>query len=111
MDLGLKDRVAIVPGGRMGLGKAVARGRPREKARVVIAARNEQRLQRAAEEIRRETGGQVLAIRADMTREDDIRAIVEQTVERWGSVDIALANAGGPPGTRYDGTSIEQVER
>ena len=111
MDLGLKDRVAIVTGGSMGLGKAVARELSREKARVVIAARNEQRLQRAAEEIRRETGCQVLAVRADMTREDDIRAIVEQTVERWGSVDVALANAGGPPGTRYDGTSIEQVER
>lgn len=111
MDLGLKDRVAIVTGGSMGLGRAVARELSREKARVVIAARNEQRLQRAAEEIRRETGGQVLAIRADMTREDDIRAIVEQTVERWGGVDVALANAGGPPGTRYDGTSIEQVER
>jgi 3-oxoacyl-[acyl-carrier protein] reductase len=111
MDLGLKDRVAIVTGGSMGLGKAVARELSREKARVVIAARNEQRLQRAADEIRRETGGNVLAIRADMTREDDIRAIVEQTVERWGGVDVAFANAGGPPGTRYEGTSVEQVER
>jgi 3-oxoacyl-[acyl-carrier protein] reductase len=111
MDLGLKDRVAIVTGASMGLGKAVARELSREKARVVIAARNEQRLQRAADEIRRETGGNVFAIRADMTREDDIRAIVEQTVERWGGVDVAFANAGGPPGTRYEGTSVEQVER
>jgi 3-oxoacyl-[acyl-carrier protein] reductase len=111
MDLGLKDRVAIVTGGSMGLGRAIARELSREKARVVIAARNEPRLQRAAEEIRRETGGSVLAIRADMTREADIRALVEQTVERWGSVDVAVANAGGPPGTRYESTSIEQVER
>jgi 3-oxoacyl-[acyl-carrier protein] reductase len=111
MDLGLKDRVAIVAGGSMGLGRAIARELSRERARVVIAARNEGRLQRAAEEIRRETGGSVLAVRADMTREDDIRALVEQTVERWGGVDVAVANAGGPPGTRYEGTSVEQVER
>lgn len=111
MDLGLKDRIAIVAGGSMGLGRAIARELSRERARVVIAARNEQRLQRAAEEIRRETGGQVLAVRADMTRADDIRALVEQTVDRWGGVDVAVANAGGPPGTRYESTSPEQVER
>jgi 3-oxoacyl-[acyl-carrier protein] reductase len=111
MELGLKDRVAIVTGGSMGLGRAIARELSREKARVVIAARNEQRLQRAAEEIRRETGGSVLAVRADMTRAEDIRALVEQAVERWGGVDIAVANAGGPPGTRYETTSAEQVER
>ena len=111
MELGLKDRIAIVTGGSMGLGKAIARELSREKARVVIAARNEQRLQRTADEIRRETGGSVLAVRADMTRGDDIRALVEQTVERWGGVDIAVANAGGPPGTRYETTSAEQVER
>ncbi|MBW3572271.1 MAG: SDR family oxidoreductase [Gemmatimonadetes bacterium] len=111
MDLGLKDRVAIVTGGSMGLGRAVARELARERARVVIAARNEQRLQRAAEELRRETGGNVLAVRADMTRADDIRALVEQAVDRWGGVDVAFANAGGPPGTRYESTSPEQVER
>jgi 3-oxoacyl-[acyl-carrier protein] reductase len=111
MELGLKDRVALITGGSMGLGKAVARELSREKARVVIAARNEARLQKAAEEIRRETGCPVLAIRADMTSPDDIRALVEQTVERWGTVDIAFANAGGPPGTRYESTTAEQVER
>jgi 3-oxoacyl-[acyl-carrier protein] reductase len=111
MELGLKDRVAIVAGGSMGLGRAVARELAREKARVIITARNEARLQKAAEELRRETGGQVFAIRADMTSPDDIHALVAKTAERWGGVDIALANAGGPPGTRYESTSAEQVER
>ena len=111
MDLGLKDRVAIVTGGSMGLGRAIARELSRARARVVIAARNEARLRQAAEEIRRETGGQVLAIPTDVTRAEDVRALVDETVERWGTVEIAVANAGGPPGTRYESTSAEQVER
>lgn len=111
MDLGIKDRVAIVTGGSMGLGKAIARELARERARVVIAARNESRLRAAAEEIRRETGGHVLAVRADMTKPDDIEALVAQTVDRWGTVEIAVANAGGPPGTRFDTTSAEDFEK
>jgi 3-oxoacyl-[acyl-carrier protein] reductase len=111
MDLGLKDRVAIVAGGSMGLGKAVARELAREKARVVIAARGEQRLRAAAEEIRRETGAQVLAVPTDMTRADDIRGLVERTVDHWGTVEIAVANAGGPPGTRFENTDAADFER
>lgn len=111
MDLGIRDRVAIVTGGSMGLGKAVARELAREKARVVISARNEARLRAAAEEIRRDTGAQVLAIAADMTRPDEIRALVDETVGRWGTVEIAVANAGGPPGTRFETTSAAEFER
>jgi 3-oxoacyl-[acyl-carrier protein] reductase len=111
MDLGIRDRVAIVTGGSMGLGKAIARELAREKARVVIAARGEQRLRAAAEEIRRETGAQVLAVPTDMTRPEAIRSLVEQTVDRWGTVEIAVANAGGPPGTRFETTEAEDVER
>lgn len=111
MDLGLKDRVAIVTGGSMGLGRAIARELARERARVVIAARDEARLRAAAEEIRRETGGHVLAVPTDVTRAGEVRALVDETVERWGTVEIAVANAGGPPGTRYESTSAEQVER
>lgn len=111
MDLGIRDRVAIVTGASMGLGKAVARELAREKARVVVSARNEQRLRAAAEEIRRETGAQVLAIPADMTRPDEIRALVDQTVDRWGTVEIAVANAGGPPGTRFESTTADELQR
>ncbi|MDB4948378.1 MAG: short-chain dehydrogenase/reductase [Gemmatimonadetes bacterium] len=111
MDLGIKDRVAIVTGGSMGLGLAIARELVREKVRVVISARNEARLRQAAEELRRESGGMVCSIRADVTRQEDVEALVEQTVERFGAVDIVVANAGGPPGTAYETTSPEQFER
>jgi 3-oxoacyl-[acyl-carrier protein] reductase len=89
----------------------VARELAREKARVVIAARNEARLRQTAEELRRETGGMVWAVRADVTRAEDVQALVDQALERFGSVDIAVANAGGPPGTQFETTSAEQFER
>lgn len=111
MDLGIRDRVAIVTGGSMGLGKAIARELAREKARVVISARNEARLRAAAEEIRRDTGAQVLALPADMTRPDEIRALVDETVNRWGTVEIAVANAGGPPGSKFESTPAADFER
>ena len=65
MDLGLKDRVALVAASSQGLGKAVALGLAREGARLALCARHEPALQAAAEEIRRETGA---LIRADSTR-------------------------------------------
>lgn len=111
MDLGVKDRVALVVGGSSGLGRAVAREFCRERARVVIAARHEARLRQAAEDIRRETGGQIQAIPTDVTRPEAVGRLVEETVERWGKIDIVLANAGGPPGTTYETTTPEQFER
>jgi 3-oxoacyl-[acyl-carrier protein] reductase len=111
MDLGIGGRVALVTGGSMGLGRAVARELAREGARVVVSARDEARLRETADELARETGAEVAAIAADMTRPEQIEALVRQTVERWGAVDIALANAGGPPGTRFETTSADDFER
>lgn len=111
MDLGIKGRVALVTGGSLGLGRAVARELAREGARVVVSARDEGRLRASAEAIAVETGAEVAAIAADMTRADDIARLVRETVERFGPVEIALANAGGPPATRFEATSPEDVER
>src|SRR3989442_7503102 len=93
LDLGLTGKVAIVTGGSAGLGRAAAMKLAREGARVSICARRKEVLERTAGEIR-QAGGEVLAIAADVTRAEDVEAVVKATAERFGRVDILLNNAG-----------------
>ena len=97
MDLGLGGKVALVAGASQGMGRAIALGFAREGARVSICARGEAQLEEAAKMIRGETGGDVLAVVADMTRSEDIQRFVARSVEQFGRIDIVLCNAGGPP--------------
>jgi 3-oxoacyl-[acyl-carrier protein] reductase len=107
MDLGLKDRVAIVAASSQGLGKAVALGLAQEGARLAICARTELTLNATAEEIRKATGAQVLALAVDVTVYEQVRRFVAETVERYGRVDICVANAGGPPAKPFAETTVE----
>ena len=93
LDLELTGKVAIVTGGSAGLGRAAAIKLAREGARVSICARRKEVLERTAGEIR-QAGGEVLAIPADVTRAEDVEAVVKATAERFGGVDILLNNAG-----------------
>lgn len=102
MDLGIKDKVAIVAAASSGLGKATAMELAAEGARVAIIARNEAQLQCAASEIQSATGAEVLATAGDVTDEDVVRQLVSSTRMRFGSVDILVANAGGPPAGYFD---------
>lgn len=94
MDMGLKDKVAIVTGGSEGIGKAAAASMAQEGARVVICARRKDVLERAAENIRRETGGTVLAVQADVTNPRDVEKVVNSAVAAFGRLDILVNNAG-----------------
>ena len=110
MDLGLKGKVALVVASSKGLGKAAAIGLAREGADVTICARGEEALQATAHEIEADTGGQVLALRADVTRPEDIDRLVEETVERFGRLDILVTNAGGPPAGLFDNFTPDDWE-
>ncbi len=94
MDLGLKDKVAIVTGGSEGIGKAAAKSMAAEGARVVICARRADVLEEAAEEIRKETGGEVKAVPTDVSDPDDIKALFDNVVRTFGRIDILVNNAG-----------------
>ena len=97
MDLGLKDRVAIVAASSKGLGKACALELAREGARVVICARDPASLAAAAEEIETATGAEVLAVEADLMQDAQIRHLVGEVLDRFGRIDILVTNNGGPP--------------
>src|SRR5260370_21045625 len=97
MDLGLKDKVAIVGGASMGIGYGIARTLAAEGARVAITARREPALARAAEAIARETGAAVLPVQADGRRAEDCARAIDTVSERLAGVDILVNNDGAPP--------------
>ncbi len=97
MDLQLKDKIAIVGGGSEGIGYGIAHMLAAEGARVAIMARRVAKLDPAAEQIRKETGGEVLAIQGDCRRDEDIKRVVSTVVEKYGTIDIVVNNDGAPP--------------
>jgi 3-oxoacyl-[acyl-carrier protein] reductase len=101
MDLGLKNRVAIVAAASKGLGRAAALELAQEGARVAVCARKQADIEQAAAELRRDTGAEILAMAADVTQAADIERLVAKTVESWGAVDILVNNAGGPPAGHF----------
>jgi 3-oxoacyl-[acyl-carrier protein] reductase len=94
LELELKGKVAIISGGSDGMGRAAAERLASEGVKVGICARRKDHLERAAEEIRKATGGEVLAVPADVSRAADVEAVVKAVAGRWGGVDILLNNAG-----------------
>jgi 3-oxoacyl-[acyl-carrier protein] reductase len=96
VDLGLNGKVALVAASSKGLGRASALALAREGARVTICARSVAELEAAAGDIRAETGAEVLAVPADLTRADDVGGVIGATVERFGGLDVLVNNSGGP---------------
>jgi 3-oxoacyl-[acyl-carrier protein] reductase len=94
MELGLQGKVAVITGGSEGIGRATAFRLCEEGVRVAICARREDVLQTTAKEITSATGGEVLAVRADVTNPADCAQFMLQTIERFGRLDILVNNAG-----------------
>jgi 3-oxoacyl-[acyl-carrier protein] reductase len=107
MDLGLKDRVAIVAASSQGLGKAAALGLAREGAKLAMCARTESTLEEAADEIRREAGVEVFTRALDVTVHEDVCHFVADAAAHFGRLDICVANAGGPPTKPFAETTVD----
>ncbi len=97
MDTGLRDKVAVVAASSRGIGFAAARGLASEGARVVMCARDAERLESAATELRSSTGAEVLAVVADLTDPTGPGRVVDAARERFGRIDVLVTNTGGPP--------------
>ena len=102
----LDGRTAIVTGASSGLGARFALTLAAAGAGVVLAARRLERIEALAERIKAE-GGEAVAVRCDVTVDDDVRELVAATLERYGSVDVLANNAGIAP--EEDG-AIESTE-
>lgn len=85
-------KIAIVTGASTGLGPIMSKMLASEGAKVVMAARRLELVQAAASEI----GGAALAVRADVTKEQDVAAMVDAAMQRWGQVDVMMNNAAVP---------------
>ena len=111
MDLGLRDRVAIVGGSSKGMGRATALALAREGVSVTICARHEADLRKTEIDIARTSSQHhVLAIPADLSRNEDIKRAVRATFNRFGRIDISVNNIGGPPEGRPSELEDEQWE-
>ena len=104
MDLELTGKVAIVTGGSEGIGRGIAQRLCEEGVKVAICSRREDVLEQAAQEIRDATGGEVLAVTADVTVPATLENLINQTVDKFGQIDILINNAG-----RSAGGDFEQV--
>jgi 3-oxoacyl-[acyl-carrier protein] reductase len=101
MDLGLKDRVALVCGASKGLGRAVAQGLAEEGVKVAICSRNKEYILRAAEEIGRSTGVETMGLAVDLARAEEARGFFKEALRHFGRIDILVNNAGGPPSLSF----------
>lgn len=95
MDLGIRNRVAMVAAASKGLGKAAARALAQEGCKVSICGRSEASLAPARAELEA-LGAEVLAMPCDVSHLEDLEAWYQETVERLGPVDILVTNTGGP---------------
>jgi len=108
MDLGIRDRGALVCGSTRGLGRAIAARFLGEGCRVVINGRDPARTRAAADRLREETGGTVHGIVGDVSDPAAVTSLVAEATERLGAVDILVCNSGGPPSVLFADAGDDQ---
>lgn len=94
MDLELQGKVAVISGASEGIGRATSLSLAKEGVRVVMCARRAEVLEAAADSVREQSGGEVLAVPGDVRRSEDVERLVGSAVDRFGGLDILINNAG-----------------
>lgn len=94
MDLGLGGKVAVISGGSVGIGLAVAHALAEEGAHLVLCARDEARVRERAREIETRHGVRAIAVAADVSKAADVERLVATTDDAFGGADILINNAG-----------------
>jgi 3-oxoacyl-[acyl-carrier protein] reductase len=111
MDMGLKNRVAIVAAASQGLGRATAEAFAAEGCRVAVCSRNLPALEQLADKIQKQYNTEVFPQVADVTDAGAVHSFVDAVVAKFGSADICVTNAGGPPAKGFLAASLEDWRR
>jgi 3-oxoacyl-[acyl-carrier protein] reductase len=111
MNLGLKDRVALVAASSQGIGLATAEAFAAEGCTIAMCARNQQTLRTAADRIRNKYKVEVLDEAFDVTDAPAVSRFVSSVAQKFGSVDICVTNAGGPPAKGFLAATLDEWQR
>ncbi len=106
----LQGKVAIVTGSTSGMGRATALLFAREGAKVVVTGRNEERAKAVVDQIKKE-GGEGMYLLVDTARPEDVKILVDKTLEVYGTIDILYNNAGALSLTPLQDVSLEEWNR
>ena len=109
-DLGLKDKVILITGGSDGLGYASAELLSSQGAKVVVCGRRGDYLIEKAERISEKTKNTVLAIQADVSKADDCKKLVEETISKFKKIDVLVNNAGASAAALFEDVSDKNWE-
>lgn len=110
MDLGLKDKVAIITGGSDGIGKAAAISMATEGTKVAIVGRTQSKINLAVEEIKKLSNADVIGISADVSVESDVQSMIDKVISEFGQIDILVNNAGTSSATTLELMTDEDLE-
>lgn len=111
MDLGLREKVALVAAASRGLGRAIAFELANEGAKLVVCARGEETLRAACDDIAASTNADVHAVVADLSKREDIERVASEAMATFGQVDVLVTNAGGPPAGVFEAHAWDAWER
>nr|WP_320012770.1 SDR family oxidoreductase [uncultured Desulfobulbus sp.] len=106
MNTEINGKIIVITGASSGLGEATARRLSEQGATVVLAARRSDRITALAEELKSQ-GGQALAVTTDVTKVEQVQALVDATVETYGRIDVMINNAGLMPHSPLERLKID----
>ncbi|HST06748.1 MAG TPA: SDR family oxidoreductase [Gemmatimonadaceae bacterium] len=110
MDLGIRDKVALIAASSKGLGRAIAEELAAEGVNLVMCARGADALSDAARSIRDRTGVTVVDVAADVSEQSGLARVTAAALEKFGRVDILVNNSGGPPSGPFESYTPEMWE-
>jgi NADP-dependent 3-hydroxy acid dehydrogenase YdfG len=110
MTEGIRDKIVVVTGASSGLGETTARLLSAQGATVVLGARRADRLQALAQDIEGR-GGKALALETDVTRREQVKALVDAAVQTYGPIDVVINNAGQMPQAPLEQLKVDEWDR